>query len=114
MDALMKMFWRLKKIFIYCGDKFGDFRQNVDDFFFETPGHTENDPQILISTKTFPICTDFSTGLNQQYFLIFNALAYRLWVFIADKSSIQFWAGDLELTIEVVGWLLVGVGHLAK
>ena len=25
----------------YCGDKFGDFHQNVDDFFIWTPGHTE-------------------------------------------------------------------------
>ena len=39
--ALLKIFWLLKTLVIYCGDKFGDFYQNVGDFFILTPGHTE-------------------------------------------------------------------------
>ena len=40
-------FWRFSEVFgdiflMYCGDKFGDFCQNVGgDFFVLTPGHTD-------------------------------------------------------------------------
>ena len=33
--ALMQTFWHLKNLFIYCGDKSGDFQQNICDFFSE-------------------------------------------------------------------------------
>ena len=36
------MFWDLKNLFIYCGYKFGDFCQNVGDFFIRTPSHTDS------------------------------------------------------------------------
>ena len=31
----------LEKIVVSCGEKFGDFCQNVGDFFVQTPGHSD-------------------------------------------------------------------------
>ena len=39
---------------------------------------------------------------------------HRLGVLVADEPSVQLGAGDLELAVQVVGRLLVGVGHLEK
>ena len=57
------MFWGLKNVFIYCGDKFGDFCKNVGDFFIRTPGHT--DSTIGINTKIEIIHADNAPLLKQ-------------------------------------------------
>ena len=42
-----------------------------------------------------------------------DSTTYRLDVFIAGESLVQFAAHDFELPVEVVGRLLVGVGDLS-
>ena len=49
---------------------------------------------------------------NYVYLHFLNSTTYRLDVFIAGESLVQFTADDFELPVEVVGRLEIDVGHL--
>ena len=55
------------------------------------------------------LCKTFKE-LRGLHFL--DSTTYRLDVFIAGESLVQFAAHDFELSVEVVGRLEVDVGHL--
>lgn len=44
---------------------------------------------------------------------LIRACLYRLFVFVAHEPVVHLGTNDLELSIQVIGWLLVGVSDLS-